>query len=118
MLMMITVTVMALHVVVGTARQCHQGNDQRRKPSHPQLLDKYEASMGAEEMNALPRFIISHFDLDGAVSFRGVERPPKGERNPWIKDPSPESRKSTFRRPAKRREGEVHDSRAPPPIDD
>ena len=38
--MMIAVIVMVSHVVVGTARECHQGNDQRRKPSHPQLLDK------------------------------------------------------------------------------
>ena len=38
--MMIAVIVMVSHVVAGTARECHQGNDQRRKPSHPQLLDK------------------------------------------------------------------------------
>ena len=38
--MMIAVIVMVSHVVVGTARECHQGNDQHRKPSHPQLLDK------------------------------------------------------------------------------
>ena len=45
--------------------------------------------MGAEEMSAQPQFIISHFDLKGAVGLRCLERPPKGERGPRIKDSVP-----------------------------